>query len=1429
MFNTSSGSDTITALTILLSDASSTSKLEVTSDDGTTVYGSSTNPTGSTTLITLTTSITATSTTNQYKLRITPKTQTTLATGTAGMLYPVTAKVFSWTGSLAQAGSDSSSAIVTIDNQPPATTGGSGLVWATSTSLSNIAWRSVTYGNGMFVAVPCANFSVSSPSSCSSSSGSGTLATSPDGITWTIRNPALTNSSWQSVTYGNGIFVAIADSCATSNNCLMTSSDGINWTGRVTVVANSWQSVTYGNGLFVAVAYSGTGNRVMTSPDGINWTIRTSAADNSWRSVAYGNGLFVAVSSTGTGNRVMTSPDGINWTIRTSATDNSWQSVTYGNGLFVAVAQTGTGNFVMTSPDGINWTSRTDAFDATWKSVAYGNGLFIATACSPTAVGCNVTSGNRVMTSPDGITWATNTSAMNDSPWLGVVYGNGTFVAVSSMGTTTNAMYSTSTLPTATPGNTQATISYITPGDSDLNSMLILASTSPIVDVPVDGTTYATGTVIGGARVACLDTTVTASTSDNCIATNLTNATPYYFKVFAKDQYGNYSTGLATVPASVTPSASATSTIMTTGTDPGSQTIAPGAGATFVDAFTLQTSAGTDSITSLNIALSNASSTSLLEVTDTTGSTVYGSSSNPTGNVIYMGLTTPLPVTTSATTFKIRITPKSQANLPSGSLSMSYPVVATVFSWNGTNLNQSGTDNTSSEITIDNEMQSTTGEDVTVWASTTSSALNSWTSVTYGNGLFVAVAWFGTGNRVMTSPDGINWTIRTTPIDNAWYAVTYGNGLFVAVSDGQEATSTNVMTSPDGITWTVRNSAANNQWLSVIYGNGLFVAVADSGTGNRVMTSSDGITWTIGTSAADNNWNSVVYGKGLFVAVSTSGSGNNVMTSPDGINWTIRQTATGLSWKSIAYGNGLFVAVAVSGGGDRVMTSPDGITWTVRPSAAGNVWYSITYGNGFFVAVSATGSGNRVMTSPDGLTWTAQSSAANNVWYSITYGNGRFVAVSSSANIETNSSVIPSATPGNNQVIVSYTTPAESDLNSMVVLRSTSAVVDFPVDGTTYSVGNTVGASTVACVDTTVSTSTSDFCTDSTPTNGTTYYYKVFAKDSRGNYSSGLATSPVSVTPNAAATQMQVNSYRFRRDDGSETGASFYAAENTAVSANFFVSDITRLRFVVSNQGTATTSMSYQIEYATSSCSVWTTVPKAQTATFEHFRVDSSSYVYDGQATTHLAGMTAPGGKSFVAGKIQTYNNITTPITLSPSQYTEIEYSLRSTSKMNPGTTYCFRVSDFGDVSGLSYVATSTISAYNQVFRPNAGGGGGGGAAGGLINIDTPSTGTTTTSGGSSLGGVGSSTESSTTPSAPKSGGGNSGGSGDLGYLYHGSKIASLFQKTLDFMFGQTVSAGAGNAYAQEAVPSSSPSTTNTCALKVFGVCLIGNLPGMKQ
>jgi microcystin-dependent protein len=296
-----------------------------------------------------------------------------------------------------------------------------------------------------------------------------------------------------------------------------------------------------------------------------------------------------------------------------------------------------------------------------------------------------------------------------------------------------------------------------------------------------------------------------------------------------------------------------------------------------------------------------------------------------------------------------------------------------------------------------------------VWAinslSTRSTNDNNWRSVTWAVelGLFVAVAFSGAGNRVMTSPDGIFWTPRVSAADNDWRSVTWAPELGLLVAVASSGTGNRVMTSPDGINWSTQSSAADNDWWSVTWAPelGLLVAVARTGTGNRVMTSSDGITWETQPSAADNNWNFVTWAAelGLLVAVAVSGTGNRVMTSPDGIEWTTQSSAADNNWSSVTWAKelGLLVAVSSTGTGNRVMTSPDGITWTTQSSAANNDWRSVIWAKelGLLVAVARTGAGNRVMTSPDGINWSIRSSPADNEWYSITWSKelGLLVAV----------------------------------------------------------------------------------------------------------------------------------------------------------------------------------------------------------------------------------------------------------------------------------------------------------------------------------------------------------------------------------------------------------------------------------------------------
>ena len=97
---------------------------------------------------------------------------------------------------------------------------------------------------------------------------------SSDGINWnqtTLPNQRL----WNSIAYGNGKYVAVAE----SSQFMAVSSDGINWSEYYTLYGQ-WKSITYGNSKNIFVAIT-DGPIAGTSTDGISWTQR-SISNRSW-------------------------------------------------------------------------------------------------------------------------------------------------------------------------------------------------------------------------------------------------------------------------------------------------------------------------------------------------------------------------------------------------------------------------------------------------------------------------------------------------------------------------------------------------------------------------------------------------------------------------------------------------------------------------------------------------------------------------------------------------------------------------------------------------------------------------------------------------------------------------------------------------------------------------------------------------------------------------------------------------------------------------------------------------------------------------------------------------------------------------------------------------------------------------------------------
>ncbi len=274
----------------------------------------------------------------------------------------------------------------------------------------------------------------------------GNAYTSPDGITWTARALPSTNA-WQAVAYGAvnniGYYVAIAY----QSNQVAYSTNGTTWTSASLGVGEEWDwvDIAYGNGVFVAVAESdsSTARRARTTDGGATWSLGNISTGA--KAIAYGQGRFVIVEGSFS-NSAAYSTDGVTWTLRTlpanlDSSESDWKDIAYGNGRFVAIAENDA-QVAYSIDRGVTWTAARLPEVAPWNKVAYGNGVFLAVA-----------EGNTAASSPDGINWtvrnitATDIDVLNTSKdrvvswaastslgsndWGAMVFGGGKYVVIS--------------------------------------------------------------------------------------------------------------------------------------------------------------------------------------------------------------------------------------------------------------------------------------------------------------------------------------------------------------------------------------------------------------------------------------------------------------------------------------------------------------------------------------------------------------------------------------------------------------------------------------------------------------------------------------------------------------------------------------------------------------------------------------------------------------------------------------------------------------------------------------------------------------------------------------------------------------------------------------------------------------------------------------
>jgi len=186
----------------------------------------------------------------------------------------------------------------------------------------------------------------------------------------------------------------------------------------------------------------------------------------------------------------------------------------------------------------------------------------------------------------------------------------------------------------------------------------------------------------------------------------------------------------------------------------------------------------------------------------------------------------------------------------------------------------------------------------------------------------------------------------------------------------------------------------------------------------------------------------------------------------------------------------------------------DGMTtqyFSTVSSPVGNDW---NFSGGTPIPISTTTASFRVIFTAKDHSLTEGTYAVTGTVTSYTCTNSQSGADTDSATITVDNSPPGDATwgiitPGNTQIELNWTNPGDSDFNKVLILRKVdSEVTDSPTEGTEYNVNDNIGGSTVRYVGSGTNS------TDTGLTNGTSYYYKIFAYDTYINYAAGVSTGP---------------------------------------------------------------------------------------------------------------------------------------------------------------------------------------------------------------------------------------------------------------------------------------------------------------------------------
>jgi hypothetical protein len=241
------------------------------------------------------------------------------------------------------------------------------------------------------------------------------------------------------------------------------------------------------------------------------------------------------------------------------------------------------------------------------------------------------------------------------------------------------------------------------------------------------------------------------------------------------------------------------------------------------------------------------------------------------------------------------------------------------------------------------------------------------------------------------APDFVS-TARTMPASSTWSSVAFGNDVFVAVQNG----SNNTAISTDGINWIAGGSLpSTGNWTSIAAGEitGLwyFVAVQSGGTAAAYSTD-NGVSWTSATLPSSGTWNSVTFYQDRFIAIRAASTA--AAYSTDGANWTASILPSSSTWTDVIgglVGTSDYIVAIASGGTAAAYSIDLGVTWVAATLPASVTWSSVAFGNSRFFAVARGSTTGAVST--NGIIWTSTTLPSSANWNHVTFGDDNFFVI----------------------------------------------------------------------------------------------------------------------------------------------------------------------------------------------------------------------------------------------------------------------------------------------------------------------------------------------------------------------------------------------------------------------------------------------------